>query len=362
MAKKTIKIAGAGISGLTAALNLTKAGYKVEVYDRSDITGKRFHGDFQGIENWSFEQDATEFMRKINIKINFDCTGFKKMSAWGPDNYQKNFSFNRPAFYLVKRGIEQGCLDYGLQQQVNRYNNINIVYNHPVKNDDVDIVAAGPFRRDPYTDAMASGFTFTTNIKNFGVLIFDNKYAPDGYSYFLVNNGHGVIATCIFNKYSEINHFRDKTLELCKKHINFNMKDIKNFSGIGNFFLSKIPTNKKIYVGEAGGNQDYLWFFGMRYAMLTGYLAAKSIIESKDYYDIYQKELLPKLKVSVSNRLLFKLFGKKSYKTFINMFAKASDPISRLGKFYNPSLLKTLLYPIAMAVYRKHVRDPRQLD
>ncbi|MDP2685302.1 MAG: NAD(P)/FAD-dependent oxidoreductase [bacterium] len=362
MTKKIIKIAGAGIAGLTAAINLAKADYKVEIYERSDVSGKRFHGDFQGIENWSFKKNALDFLKQANIEINFDCTDLTNVSAWGPDDFQQTYQLSRPVLYLVKRGVEKGCLDYGLQQQISNYKNIKILYNKPVKTSEVDIVATGPFRKDPYTNVLAGGYTFNTNIKDCGILIFDDECAPDGYSYFLVHNHYGVIATCFFEKFNQLSEFRDKTLALCQKHIKFEMHNIKEFSGIGNFFLSKIPTDKKIYIGEAGGVQDYLWGFGMRYAVLTGYLAAKSIIEDKDYYAMYQKQILPKLKVSISNRLTFKLMGKRGYRAFINRFTKSEDPVNELGRLYNPSLPKTLLYPIARAVYQKHVKDPRKLD
>lgn len=50
---KSIKILGAGISGLTAAINLAKAGYKVDVFEKNKDVGVRFGGDLQGLENWS---------------------------------------------------------------------------------------------------------------------------------------------------------------------------------------------------------------------------------------------------------------------------------------------------------------------
>lgn len=60
---KQIKILGAGISGLTAAINLAKAGYKVDVYERNKDVGMRFGGDLQGLENWSDKEDVLEMLR-----------------------------------------------------------------------------------------------------------------------------------------------------------------------------------------------------------------------------------------------------------------------------------------------------------
>lgn len=45
---KSIKILGAGISGLIVAINLARAGYKVDVYERNKDVGMRFSGDLQG--------------------------------------------------------------------------------------------------------------------------------------------------------------------------------------------------------------------------------------------------------------------------------------------------------------------------
>lgn len=75
---KSIKILGAGISGLTAAINLAKAGYKVDVYERNKDIGMRFGGDLQGLENWSEKEDALDSLKRMNIKINFDCDPFAK--------------------------------------------------------------------------------------------------------------------------------------------------------------------------------------------------------------------------------------------------------------------------------------------
>jgi phytoene dehydrogenase-like protein len=44
---KKIKILGAGLSGLSAAINLAKAGYSVDIFDSNSDSGARFHGDLQ---------------------------------------------------------------------------------------------------------------------------------------------------------------------------------------------------------------------------------------------------------------------------------------------------------------------------
>ncbi|MFH1509505.1 MAG: NAD(P)-binding protein [bacterium] len=361
MKGKKIKIAGAGVSGITTALCLAKEGYEVEIYEKNETSGKRFEGDFQGIENWSFEEDALDFLERANIETNFDHPGFKEISFWGPDGFRREFDVERPAFYMVKRGVEKRSLDHGLNQQIMRYDNIKVAYNTLVKPEEVDVVATGPAVNDPVKDGFASGYTFKTDSEDRIVMIADDKYAKDGYSYFLVHNGHGVIATCIFNDFKNLNEYRDKTLKLCKESINFTMTNVKQFGGTGNFFLPKEPSDGKIYVGEANGTQDYLWGFGIRHAMTTGYIAAKSIIDNKDYYSLFKKVVLPRLKTSISNRLLYHMLGRRSYRLFVGMLHDNADPIRFLGDFYRPSLLKKAIYPLARLIYSKHLRDPRKL-
>jgi len=357
--KQLIKIGGAGIAGLTAAINLVKGGYKVEIFDVAKNSGQRFNNDFQGIENWSYRQDALDFLKDINVELNFYCQGFDKLSIWAPEGYHRDFKLSRPLYYLVKRGIVKDSLDQCLKKQALSIG-VKIFYNHPVRPEDVDIVATGPFLNDPNTDVMASGYTFETNLENCHIGILNDKYAPNGYSYFLTHDGRATIATCIFRSYKKLNKYRKKTLELCKNYKNFKMKNVRKFSGIGNFFLPKIPKDRKIYIGEAGGFQDYLFGFGIKYAMKSGYYAARSIVKGKDFYKLCQNDLIPKMKAVITNRLIFAILGNRSYKWFLKNYSDRN--ITKLMRqSYDYSLLKKILFPIASIFLRKNIRDPRNL-
>ncbi len=98
----------------------------------------------------------------------------------------------------------------------------------------------------------------------------------------------------------------------------------------------------------------------MRFAMLTGYLAAQSIINGNNYYNYYRDEILPLIKVSIANRLIVGMLGKKSYKLFFKLLENSKDPMEFLYKFYHPSLIKSLIFPIARIIYNKHLKDPRK--
>jgi flavin-dependent dehydrogenase len=111
-----VNILGAGPSRLCAAINLAKAGYDVEVFEKRHRVGQRFNGDLQGLENWSGTIDVEEGLGEIGIRTNFDLDAFHELTL---TNMTKgvHFSLHRPAFYLVKRGPLPGTLDYGLASQ-----------------------------------------------------------------------------------------------------------------------------------------------------------------------------------------------------------------------------------------------------
>src|SRR6185295_19553962 len=82
---ETLEIIGAGPAGLAAAITAAKAGYRAVVYERSAGVGSRFHGDFQGLENWTTERDALEELASLGIEPTFRATPFREQHFFGAD-------------------------------------------------------------------------------------------------------------------------------------------------------------------------------------------------------------------------------------------------------------------------------------
>ena len=156
---KEVKILGAGLSGLTAAINLAQMGYKVDVYEKNKDVGMRFHGDLQGLENWSKKKDILQEMKKMNIATNFDCTPFYNLILTNGSK-AKDINFNRPLFYLVKRGSFLGTIDYSLKKQALK-SGVNIHFQKKLPQNKVNIVATGPISNQ--VTAMAKGIVFRTD-------------------------------------------------------------------------------------------------------------------------------------------------------------------------------------------------------
>ena len=67
---KSVNILGAGIAGMSAANFLAQSGFKTTVYEKSSLIGASRDGDYEGIENWIFSENISEFMKKIGFNEN----------------------------------------------------------------------------------------------------------------------------------------------------------------------------------------------------------------------------------------------------------------------------------------------------
>ncbi len=353
---KTVEIVGAGPAGLVAALALRKAGLRVRIYEERDDVGHRFNGDFQGIENWSEKGDVLDQLREIGVDINFHCVPFYGGVVYGPDRERIEVKNDTPLFYLVRRGQVDGSLEQGLKAQALDAG-VEILFGTRMeKIAPGTITAVGP----KGADAIAKGVTFDTNLPDQSIGIFDDRLSPGAYSYFLVCGGKATLATVLIRDYSHVNVCFDKTVKAYRDLLSFEMKNPREFGGFGNFFLrSREEHGGHLYVGESAGFQDFLWGFGMRYAMMSGYLAAQSIIHGKNYDRLWRKNLQPQLRASLINRAVVDRLGNSLYKKFIRRLSAAGDARDNLRTLYAWSSWKWLLYPYAVSHFKSRVKDER---
>jgi flavin-dependent dehydrogenase len=307
--KEPINIIGAGPAGLAAAIVLRKHGFPVKVYEMSSDIGHRLNGDFQGLENWSSEKDITEILKDLGIETNFLCAPYYGGIVYAPDRKPAEIKSERPIFYLVKRGMMSGTLDMGLKEQALSAG-VEILFNHRLDIfEGKAIVGTGP----KGADAIAAGITFTTSMKDQAIVVLDDSIAPKGYAYLLVNQGYGTMVTVLYREYRKENEYFEKMMKFFKNTINPDIQNERRFGCYGNFFMGDTQVHhKKLYVGESGGFQDCLWGFGMRYAILSGYLAANSFINSSNY-DVLWKGAKADLETSYQ-QILFERFRHAGYR------------------------------------------------
>lgn len=353
---ETIKIAGAGPAGLSAAINLARKGYKVDVFEKNQDVGGRFHGDFQGLENWSDEKDVLLKLKEMNISINFDQYPFKNLII---SNGMKNWDFkcDIPAFYLIKRGSAIGSLDNGLKKQA-LDKGVHIHFETVLHESQADIVATGPYAPEKF--ATARGIVFQTNLKDLAIGLVNDKTAVKGYSYLLVAQGQATMGTVLFDKFKNLNRCFQETKRMFNHLVDLDIINPHPLGGLGSFSLSNIFKKKRrLYAGEAAGLQDLLWGFGIKNAITSGFLAAKSIINGENYEKTAEKHFNHKLKASLVNRFLWEKFGIKNYEFIVNQIHSAQDPLKYLNWIHNFNILQNMIYPMALRYMRDRYRNLR---
>jgi len=317
---KPIKVLGGGISGLSAAINLRKAGCAVEVYEKKDYCGKHTN-DFQFLENWTSEEDVLGYLRRINIKTDFYIKPCKSLDMFSPFLKKYTGKSSKPFMYLVKRGKSKDSIDSCLERQAKKAG-VKIVYNSNLKPSQADIIAIGP----KTFAAIGSGIMFRCNLPDMSAVLFDNNISLKGYSYFIVNDKIGGITNTNFVFVKDLKKRLRKTIEKFEKIYGIRVKNIlERFSGGVTYNIIKTAKNKnRLFVGEAAGFQDALAGFGMRYAFKSGFYAAQSIIQKKDYDKLWKKDFLKTYRVSFNNRLLFQQLSNKHLDKLFDLFINRS--------------------------------------
>lgn len=350
---KPINIIGAGPAGLTAAMVLRKHGLPVRVFEKAPDVGHRLNGDFQGLENWTSVEDITDIIRNTGIEINFLCVPRHGGTLYAPGIQPADIRSDRPIFYLVRRGAMRGSLDTGLKEQALSLG-VEIHFDHRLEKFEGNaIVGTGP----KGADGVAVGITFNTTAEDKTVVVLDDRIAPKGYAYLLVNQGLGTMVSVLYREYRRGDECLEQMKRFITDHMDLDITNERKFGGYGNYYLRDTQIhNNKLYIGEAAGFQDGLWGFGMKYAILSGSLAAKSLLEGSDYDMLWKRELKPMIGTSIVNRYLFETFGHAGYRYIARKTANGK-PCDFLRKHYNPSFVKNFLLPLALRKYESRVKD-----
>ena len=213
--------------------------------------------------------------------------------------------------------------------------------------EECDIVAAGPKE----SSAVAFGEIFETSHQNLVAFQLNDKLAPGAYSYMIIIDGIGLICTCLWRKQKKSGRYLNETIAWYERNYELDRKPIKRVGGKGDFGVpTKYVSDGRYYGGDAGGLQDFMWGFGMRYAITSGVLAAKSILGECDYEREVRNRLLPLVKASAINRFLLNRVGDRGFKLVANYWMrdqrKKGDGLAFMKWLYQPGILRRALWPI----------------
>ncbi len=349
----TIEIVGAGPAGLVCAIVLAKANRRVVVREWHQDVGHRFHGDFQGLENWSDAQNVLDELADAGVAADFDHRSVTEGIVFDSHAKAHRVHGSKPMFYLVRRGNAAGTLDRALLDQA-RTVGVEVRFNDRVKRTAGNMILAGGPRR---ANIITVGYVFDTTMADGAWLAFGAEIAPKGYAYLLVRQGRGTVASCMFSGFRDQAKYLAATVAYFERHAGLQMQRPRGFGGFGNVRLPRTAMQGgNPVIDEHAGFQDALAGFGLRYAMRSGRLAAQSVISGIDYTKAWRQALQPDLHGGVVNRFLLNQTGPRGIDYLVGKLG-STDTGDALGHAYRLSLPKRLLLPLARFHYRNPLQD-----
>jgi flavin-dependent dehydrogenase len=316
----------------------------VVVFERQADVGTRFHGDFQGLENWTTEGDVLEELAACGVEPGFAAAPVREQVCFGPGGRQVVLRSPEPFYYLVRRGVEPGTLDHALKQQALACG-VELRFGEAAQLTDGGIVAHGPRE----SRIIAVGYVFETDHPDGAYVALWDRLAPGGYAYLLVQGGRGTLATCMFRNFRDERACLEHTVAFFQERVGARMERPQRFGGRGTYGAPLSGTRGDVLLaGEAGGFQDALWGFGLRYAMLSGHLAAKAWLDGdpQSYERLWQARLGGRVRTALVNRRIYGWFGDTGYRWLIRSLTRARSARGWMRAYCAPSWWKGVAYPV----------------
>ena len=347
-----VKILGAGPAGLSAAITAVRRGNAAVVYEGRADCGGRFKGDLQGLENWSSKTDVLEEFASRGIRTSgFYTAPFRELFLTEGKRGLRRVETSRPMFYLVKRGIVEGSIDQGLKKQAIGMG-VKIEFNSSKSEKDVDIVATGPKRERIV--AVDKGIVFSTSAEDIAVALINDKAAYKAYAYLLVTGGYGCMCTVVFGDLKRLDESFEETVKTFREMFRFEVKNPAPVGGAASFYIGAdgFARNGRLYAGEAAGLQDAAFGFGIRSAVVSGSIAAESLIDGKDYRKEVDGRYRRYMEATFTLRLLWEHGLAKIYPDLYNAAGKINKemPLWLSGLFYRDTLINRGLFPLAQRI------------
>lgn len=345
-------VIGAGPAGLAAGITFAAAGQSVRVHERHGSVGHRFHGDMQGLENWSDERDVLERIRSLGIETAFAYRGFDEVTFYDSRLRGVTAHTGRPLFYLVRRGPGRDTLDTALLRQAEEAG-VDVRFGETARSVGAgSVVATGP----ETVHAIATGFVFATSLPDQAHAIVHPRLAPGGYAYLLAWDGQATLATCMFRDLGRWRRARDATVEaFCRLVPGLALRDPRPFGGYGAVFAPPryVDVPGRLYAGEAAGLQDAEWGFGIVTALQSGVLAARCLLNGTSYAAQAHRQFDERRAAGLVNRAMHDTLPLWVEDAALHIQGGRADLASRMRLHWAPNRVKTAMAPRLVHRYDK---------
>lgn len=344
-----VRIAGAGVSGLTAAIELARNGFDVKVFESAgEVRGRE---SVSAIRNYSGGKNILEEIEGCGLDL---TPNGKVMKV---ERHSKNHSSvtvgDEPIFYLFRRGERENALE-GQLYKFAKESGVEFVFNFP-NEEDADIIATGPKRKDFY--GVGCNYDDLNMDEETVNIFYDNHYASKGYLFAIKTDEIATIGAVTFDRdfFKYLHHnfkfFLNKN-EKAKELID-GVEKIKEISGFGNYNVPRTAVrNGRLYTGERAGFQDASKGFGIYYAIKSGYLAARSIVEDRDYDELWRSELKERMMSQYKRRIQINQMENSDYDRLLEMIGERNRVNSYTDKTRDLHPLINIVYPFHLAHHK----------
>lgn len=341
MSREPIRIVGAGVAGLSAAIALARRGARVEMFERRPAAAAPRPLRWDAVENWTTPADLRSHLADWAIDASpFHAPAAVDVRAF--DGEPHPLAPARPLLYVVRRGDGMASLDAQLEAQA-RALGVCIHRGATRADEYADVWATGTPRRGFFLD---TSLTFRTRLSDQVTILVDPVLTPMACAYLIVVDGTATLAVLLTRGFADARRRLGDTVKVFQRLRPFDMRDARLRSGFGGApALFGARRAGPLRVGEAGGLLDYLWGFGIRHALASGVLAARAIVEGDDYAHLIEQELAPIVQASLINRRLYEWTGQRTCRALVRYICARDDVHRVLHRAYRSHRLRTRCWP-----------------
>lgn len=324
-----IRIQGGGIAGLTAAYCLARSGMPVTVFEKERGIGVSRHGDFEGLENWIFNDSLNVFHSAGLDRTTLVEWPVSRFTVHCPPEVPFKIRSAEPFFSIVSRGPDPGTIDEWLYRSCAE-KGVVFRFGESCPEGSEDVIACGSKK----AAAFIRGGLFETELPDQVHLLLGDRFAPKGYAYLIIRNGLGTIAAA-FKKQTKprLEPFQESLDYFQSAGIPINLE--RYFGSRGSFSLpARNPFRRPIRIGEAGGFQDFLFGFGMKPAMVSALMAADYLIGDLSGAKKLNRKLKRKMRLSFVNRIIYEQLSDQLKSRLARKLVTAANPVNVLAQAY----------------------------
>lgn len=327
-----IKIAGAGIAGLSAAITLKRLrnDFDISIRDKADSIKDKTTRGVNALRNYSEKIDIQKKYADLGFKLQNFHPIKRQMFLLSNGKYFDIESNEKPIFYTTIRGIKSSIDNMLLQQAIDL--KINIQWNSTFKKEETDIFATGA---ELYSHCIGFGQHFIDVEETDTIIVLQNsKYCPYGYMCILPYSNNE--ATIILGKFnpnhkSQVKSDYNKALQEIPQFQEFIQGASAKYevNGVGNFGIPSTTINESsILIGERAGLLEAFRGYGVHNAILSGYAAGKSLANGSDYNSLQKKMLFRSLERGLQRRIAENELNLSSERILTELFDRIPNNVS----------------------------------